>query len=80
MIIDLQNVDDSDRGAVVGVWNLARGIGPLGQVEIGALATTIGVAATQAVNGGLFAVIVILLTLVFRRQQMSIAAADGHTP
>ena len=46
-----QNVGDMDRGAAVGIWNLSRGFGPLGQLEIGALATIIGVAATQALNG-----------------------------
>ena len=62
-----QNVDDSERGAAVGVWNLSRGFGPLGQLEIGALATTIGVAATQAINGLAFAATVIIVMLVYRR-------------
>lgn len=62
-----QNVDDSERGAAVGVWNLSRGFGPLGQLEIGALAATIGVAATQAINGLAFAATVIIVMLVYRR-------------
>jgi len=63
-----QNVDDSERGAAVGVWNLSRGFGPLGQLEIGALAATIGVAATQAINGLAFAATVIMVMVVYRRQ------------
>ena len=76
-----QNVDDSDRGAVVGVWNLSRGVGPLGQLEVGALATVIGVAATQALNGAVFAIIVILVMVVLRRQRTSATSApDSATP
>ncbi len=71
-----QNVDDSDRGAVMGIWNLSRGVGPLGQLEIGALAAIIGVAAEQAFNGALFAVIVILAMVALRRQRTRAAAAD----
>ena len=63
-----QNVDDAERGAAVGVWNLSRGFGPLGQLEIGALAATIGVAATQAINGLAFAATVVIVTLIYRRQ------------
>jgi len=63
-----QNVDNSERGAVVGVWNLSRGFGPLGQLEIGVLAATIGVAASQAINGLAFAVTVVVVTLIYRRK------------
>ena len=69
-----QNVDDSDRGAVVGIWNLSRGVGPLGQLEIGTLAAVTGVAAAQALNGAFFAVIVIVAMAVLRRQQTRAAA------
>lgn len=68
-----QNVADSDRGAAVGVWNLSRGFGPLGELEIGALATVIGVAATQAVNGVAFALIVIAV-LWWQRRQSAVPA------
>jgi len=61
-----QNVGNMDRGAAVGVWNLSRGFGPLGQLEIGALATIIGVAATQALNGLTFAVTVSIVMLAYR--------------
>lgn len=70
-----QNVDDSDRGAVMGIWNLSRGVGPLGQLEIGALAAVIGVATAQALNGGIFAVIVVLAMVALRRQRRRAAAA-----
>ena len=62
-----QNVGNMDRGAAVGVWNLSRGFGPLGQLEIGALATIIGIAATQALNGLAFAVTVSIVMLAYRR-------------
>lgn len=62
-----QSVADSDRGAVVGVWNLSRGFGPLGELEIGALATVIGVAATQAINGATFALVVLAVVWLQRR-------------
>ena len=63
-----QNVGNMDRGAAVGVWNLSRGFGPLGQLEIGVLATIIGVAATQALNGLTFAVTVSIVMLAHRRR------------
>ena len=63
-----QNVADSERGAVVGVWNLSRGFGPFGQIGIGALAAAIGVAAAQAASGLAFVAIVVVVTLVYRRQ------------
>ena len=71
-----QNVDDAERGAAVGVWNLSRGFGPLGQLEIGALAATIGVAATQAINGLAFAATVVIVTLIYRRAQVDGAALE----
>jgi hypothetical protein len=63
-----QNVADADRGAAVGMWNLSRGFGPLGELEIGALATVVGVAATQAINGAAFAIIVVAVLWWQRRQ------------
>ena len=66
-----QSVADTDRGAVVGVWNLSRGFGPIGELEIGALATVIGVAATQAINGATFALIVLAGVWLQRRHHAS---------
>jgi len=71
-----QNVGDMDRGAAVGIWNLSRGFGPLGQLEIGALATIIGVAATQALNGLIFAVTVSIVMLAYRRRANHRAPAN----
>lgn len=51
-------VANERRGAAVGVWNLCRGFGPIGNLEIGGLAALIGVATTQAANGFLFLVVV----------------------
>jgi MFS family permease len=68
-----QNVADSDRGAAVGVWNLSRGFGPLGELEIGALAMVLGVAVTQAINGATFA-IVVLVVLWWQRRQSTASA------
>ena len=63
-----QNVGNMDRGAAVGLWNLSRGFGPLGLLEIGALATIIGVDHTQALNGLTFAVTVGIVMLAYRRR------------
>ena len=41
-------VANEHRGAAVGIWNLSRGFGPIGHLEIGVLAAIIGTAATQA--------------------------------
>ena len=51
-------VANERRDAAVGVWNLCRGFGPIGNLEIGGLAALIGVATTQAANGFLFLVVV----------------------
>ena len=64
-----QNVDNADRGAVVGVWNLSRGFGPLSQLEMGLLGATVGVAATQAINGAAFALSVLIVAFIYRRHQ-----------
>ena len=52
------SVPNEQRGAAVGIWNLSRGFGPIGHLEIGALAAVIGVATTQAANGLLFLAVV----------------------
>ncbi len=70
-----QNVEEGERGAAVGIWNLSRGFGPLGEIEIGALGALIGVAATQAINGVVFATIVIVAMWLYRRHP-----ASGATP
>lgn len=64
-----QQVTDSQRGAVVGIWNLGRGFGPAGQLEIGLLGATIGVVATQAVNGVAFAAVALVAAVLHRRRE-----------
>lgn len=61
-----RGVADSERGAVVGVWNLARGFGPLGQFEIGALAAIVGTASAQALHGVMFMLTTLALFIAYR--------------
>lgn len=53
------------RGSAVGIWVTAIGFGPIGQLEIGALATALGPAQAQAANGlvvVVFAALLVALT------------------
>jgi len=74
-----QNVADSERGAAVGVWNLARGLGPLGNIEIGLIAATLGTPMAQMLNASLALVVVIMVVLLQRRFGFSLSA-DRHKP
>lgn len=69
-------VSDKHRGAAVGAWNLSRGFGPLGQLEIGALAALLGVVATQAINGLAFAAIATVCLLAYRSFESSQKPVD----
>ncbi len=60
------SVPDEERGAAVGVWNLSRGLGPLGHLEVGALAGAIGVSLALTINGGLIVVIISMTVLFYR--------------
>jgi MFS family permease len=60
------SVRDEERGTSVGVWNLSRGLGPLGHLEVGALAGAIGTSLALTINGGLIIVIVALIILLYR--------------
>ena len=60
------SVRDEERGASVGVWNLSRGLGPLGHLEVGALAGAIGASLALTINGGLIIIIVALIILLYR--------------
>ena len=60
------SVRDEERGASVGVWNLSRGLGPLGHLEVGALAGAIGASLALTINGGLIIIIVALVILIYR--------------
>ena len=59
-------VPDSERGAAVGIWNLSRGTGPLGSLETGAVAATLGAPVAQMINAGVFLVVVIAAALLQR--------------
>ena len=59
-------VRDDERGAAVGVWNFSRGLGPLGSLEVGALATAFGAPLAQGINGVLFFVIMCSFALLYR--------------
>jgi Na+/melibiose symporter-like transporter len=60
------SVRDEERGASVGVWNLSRGLGPLGHLEVGALAGAIGASLALTINGGLIIIVVALIILLYR--------------
>jgi MFS family permease len=52
-----RSVDDTERGAAVGVWYFAIGFGPIGQLALGAAAGAIGPPLALAISGGLLAAI-----------------------
>ena len=59
------SVPNELRGRAIGSWTLAVGSGPLGTIQIGALASVAGVAVALAANGAaLVAVAVAMLALV----------------
>ena len=60
------SVRDEERGASVGVWNLSRGLGPLGHLEVGALAGATSASLALTINGGLIVVIVSMIVLFYR--------------
>ncbi len=51
-------VPDDERGAAVGVWNLSRGAGPLGNLETGAVAGALGTPMAQVINAGALLIVV----------------------
>lgn len=60
------SVQDKERGASVGVWNLSRGLGPLGHLEVGAIAGALGVSIALTINGSLIVLVVVFLVLAYR--------------
>jgi MFS family permease len=60
-------VGHADRGTVMGLWNMSRGFGPLGQLEIGLLATSLGVMFTQMANGLIFLSTSLVMTALYLR-------------
>ena len=55
------NVSKEERGRAVGIWVLGLGIGPLGHVQVGALAQIITAPAALVINGGSLALIVLAI-------------------
>ncbi len=64
-------VGDDKRGAAVGVWNLSRGLGPLGHLEVGALAGVLGASLALTINGAAVFLIVLMIALYARKRHMS---------
>lgn len=55
------NVSEEERGRAVGIWVLGLGIGPLGHVQVGALAQLITAPTALIINGGSLALIVLAI-------------------
>ena len=55
------NVSEEERGRAVGIWVLGLGIGPLGHVQVGALAQVISAPTALVINGGSLALIVLAI-------------------
>jgi MFS family permease len=53
---------DAERGAAMGLWAFALGVGPLGHIVAGAAAGQFGPVATQAVFGGVLVLVMIALS------------------
>ncbi len=51
-------VADDERGTAVGIWNLSRGAGPLGNLETGAVAGALGAPMAQVINAGALLIVV----------------------
>jgi hypothetical protein len=60
-------VDNDLRGRAMGSWVLAIGLGPVGHVQIGILASFVGAAAALATNGALL-VLLALVALLTAKQ------------
>ena len=71
-----QKVADEERGAAIGVWNLARGLAPLGNLEIGALATTLGTPMAQSLNATAALAVIVVAAMLQRRPEYNLAT-DG---
>jgi len=62
-------VRDSERGAAVGVWNFSRGLGPLGHLEIGAMAAVLGAPLAQGINGFVLFLIMGSFALLYKARR-----------
>lgn len=70
-------VPDEDRGAAVGVWNLSRGAGPLGNLEAGALAGAFGSPIAQAINASVMLAVVLGAAWLQRIPRWRISPMDA---
>jgi MFS family permease len=71
-------VPDEERGAAVGVWNLSRGAGPLGNLETGALAGSVGAPIAQAINASILLAVVLAAAALQRIPRWRISPSDGR--
>ena len=72
-------VPDSERGAAVGIWNLSRGAGPLGSLEVGVIAGSFGAPIAQVMNAGVFLVVVAVAALLQRDARWQIFGGEKPT-
>lgn len=70
-------VPDEERGAAVGIWNLSRGAGPLGNLEIGALAGTFGSPIAQAINASAMLAVVLAAAWLQRIPRWRISPSEA---
>ncbi len=63
-------VSDKERGASVGVWNLSRGFGPLGQLEVGAIAGIAGASLALVINGSIIVAAITAIILYYRSKDL----------
>lgn len=61
------NVNEEERGRAVGIWVLGLGIGPLGHVQVGALAQVITAPQALAINGSVLALIALAIAVALPR-------------
>ncbi len=76
-------VPDDKRGRAAGIWAFSIGVGPIGHLEVGTLATSLGAPAALLVNGSL--VVVGALTLLaqapsFRFRRTRASSLSGGQP
>jgi MFS family permease len=66
-----QAVDDTERGAAMGIWFFSIGFGPLGHLGLGGAASVIGAPVALAIDGVLLAVIAVSLVGVRAIRRLS---------
>ena len=66
-----QSVGDHERGAAMGVWFFAIGVGPVGALSLGAAAEAIGAPLALAISGGVLALVGVALSSVRALRQLA---------